>query len=419
MTHDPLHSLYTLTSARSARCSTWDRTGGNKDWVTIAPGDTHVVADIAGPGCIRHFYATTIGAGRLEWRWAVLRMHWDGEETPSVEVPLGDFFGIAHCSPRPLQSLAMVANPSNDRLNDFGLNCYFPMPFALGARITVENQGPARIGGVFGAFWFHVDYERWAEPPPPDAGRFHAQWRRENPTRVSPDITARNTPHPPNTNTTGADNYVMLEAEGHGHLAGIHLQVDNLGGGWYGEGDDMIFVDDDTWPPSIHGTGTEEVFAGGACPSLPYCSPYAGFHLVDNRDFSRFTAMYRWYLADPVRFQHRIRATIEHGHANNYENDYTSVAYWYQTEPHAQFPTLPPVEQRLPRFPEDFARTLDEAPAVARALHGRRAELGEGRFAQLDALRGELDLALRDNRFVAAPGMLEELQQVLEGGTAV
>jgi hypothetical protein len=147
----------------------------------------------------------------------------------------------------------------------------------------------------------------------------------------------------------------------------LHLQVDNLVGGWYGEGDDMIFVDGrpgEQWPPTYHGTGSEEVFGGGASPNHPYTGPYTGFHMVENPDYAGKNAMYRWYLVDPIRFERSLIWTIEHGHDNNLENDYTSVAYWYQTEPHAPFPPLPGIQGRLPRFPDGMLQA-DEARARA------------------------------------------------------
>ena len=124
-------------------------------------------------------------------------------------------------------------------------------------------------------------------------------------------------------------------------MVGLHLQINNIAGGWYGEGDDMVFVDGESWPPSIHGTGTEEIFGGGACPTREYTGPYHGFHLVESPDHAGLVAAYRWFVHDPIRFTRALRWTVEHGHANNFANEYASVAYWYQTEPHAAFPPLP------------------------------------------------------------------------------
>jgi hypothetical protein len=137
-------------------------------------------------------------------------------------------------------------------------------------------------------------------------------------------------------------------------MVGLVLEVNNDAGGWYGEGDDMVFIDGDTWPPSIHGTGSEEVFGGGACPSTEYAGPFSGFHLIESPDYAGLVGMYRWYVPDPIRFTRSIRWTIEHGHANNFANDYASVAYWYQDEPHAPFPALPDVAAVRPPLPPEY-----------------------------------------------------------------
>jgi len=349
-------SLARIRQARARRASSWDTTGGNADCVKIEPGETAVLADISGPGVITHIYATMIEPDPMDYRDAVLRVFWDGEEQPSVEVPFGDFFCISNCTVRRFASLMMTVNPGmgNHTINN-GVNCYFPMPFSTGARIELVNQSDRVFGGHLGRLWYHIDYLECDEAGGDDVGRFHAQWRRENPTETA-DVP-RGEGKFPGLNLTGKDNYTLLEAEGEGHLAGILLQIDNIQGGWYGEGDDMIFIDGDTWPPSLHGTGTEEVFGGGACPDKEYAGPYTGFHLIENRDgvaFSGKNAMYRWYVRDPVCFRKSIRVTIEHGHANDFANDYSSVAYWYQREPHAPFPKLPPLEDRRPRMPEGF-----------------------------------------------------------------
>lgn len=218
-------------------------------------------------------------------------------------------------------------------------------------------------------FWYHIELERFDEPLSAEVGRFHAQWRRENPT--TPNTEAQcNTPLWDGVNLDGEGDYVALEAQGRGQMVGLHLQVDNISGGWYGEGDDLIFVDgrpSEQWPPTYHGTGSEEVFGGGACPNHAYSGPYTGFHMEENPDFAGKNAMYRWYLTDPIRFERSLVWTIEHGHANNYRSDYASVAYWYQLEPHAPFPSLPGTRARLPRVDE----SVFQADA-ARAKLGRR-----------------------------------------------
>jgi hypothetical protein len=188
-------------------------------------------------------------------------------------------------------------------------------------------------------------------------------------------------------NLTGLENYVAVEAEGCGQMVGLHLQVDNLGGGWWGEGDDMIFVDGERgrqWPPTYPGTGTEEVFGGGASPSHAYSGPYTGFHMVEYDDYAGKNAMYRWYLVDPVRFRRSLVWTIEHGHDNCYRNDYTSVAYWYQMEPHAPFPRLASIEARLPRFSEDVLKAESERARCRTKLIGlREANAGDAVVASV------------------------------------
>jgi hypothetical protein len=371
----PYRQLFTLTSARTKRASSWDTTGGNRDFIQIGAGETATLLDVKGPGCITHFYWTMINADPFDLRDAVLRMYWDGEGDPSVEVPLGDFFGAAHCRVPDFTSLLLAINPG--QAGSHGFNAYFPMPFASSARVTLEHQGPRPLGGVLGAYWYHIDYEQLDEAPGDDVGRFHAQWRRENLTQsVEPEKT--NVQLWGGENLTGDENYLVLEAHGRGQLVGMHLQVDNVAGGWYGEGDDMIFIDGEQWPPSLHGTGSEEVFGGGACPDRAYAGPYTGYHLIENADgepWAGYSAMYRWYIHDPVRFSQSIRMSLEHGHANNFESDYASVAYWYQTEPHGRFPELPGRAERLPRLPSRF-NELREALAASSLEILRRATVG-------------------------------------------
>src|SRR5262249_20943033 len=198
-----------------------------------------------------------------------------------------------------------------------------------------------------------VDYETYDAPLPADALRFHAQFRQERPTVAigrRPNVQLYG-----GVNLDGAENYVALEAEGAGQMAGLVLQINNVAGGWYGEGDDMVFVDGDAWPPAIHGTGTEEIFGGGACPTREFARPYHGFHLIESPDFAGLVGAYRWFVHDPIRFTRSLQWTVEHGHANNFANEYASVAYWYQTEPHAAFPALPARDALLPPLPAEYA----------------------------------------------------------------
>ena len=357
------------------RRSSWDRSGKNRDYLALQPGQEVTLLAEEGPGRITHFYWTTINASVFHFRQLVLRAWWDGEPSPSVKVPLGDLFCVPHCTPVPVQSLVAVVNPGSSGLLTWGLNLYLPMPFATSARLKLSYETiPDHPADVMN-FWYHIELERFDEPLSPQVGRFHAQWRRENPTTSTTKMQS-NTSLWNGLNLDGKENYVALEAQGRGQMVGLHLQVDNVGGGWYGEGDDMIFVDggpEQQWPPTYHGTGSEEVFGGGACPNHAYSGPYTGFHMVENPDFAGKNAMYRWYLTDPVRFERSLVWTIEHGHANNFENDYTSVAYWYQLEPHAPFPSLPEASARLPRMDKSVLR----ADAARAKLRQRMRQLQE------------------------------------------
>ena len=323
-----LRSLILPRNCRRKRVSSWDTAGANDDRWHLKAGETRVLADLNGAGCINHIWMTYHSESPAPYRRRVLRMFWEGEENPSVEVPFGDFFGVGHGLSAPYESavLSETASPA--------FNCWWPMPFASSARVEVVNED------VDGILYFYIDYEEYDQPVP-DALYFHAQYRQEYPCDGIPgnDI-----------NLDGAGNYVILEAEGCGHYVGCNLSIHNEVGGWWGEGDDMIFVDGDTWPPSLHGTGSEDYFSH-AWGMQDQRGLYNGTSLFnkDHQDWERKWTVYRWHVLDPVPFEEQIRVTIEHGHANNRSDDYSSLAYWYQTEPHQPFPPLPSATERLPR----------------------------------------------------------------------
>lgn len=346
-----LGQLPFLRDYTSRRASSYDVLGGNEDWWTIPVGGrkTLLAADV--PGCIKHIWMT-VGGDDTYPRKAVLRMYWDGEEEPSVEVPLGDFFGVGHGLRKNFTSLPLQMSPADGR----GFNCWFPMPFD-NCRVEFHNECEHPLN-----VYFYIDWEEYspevanAEPKP---ARFHAQWRRENPTEgwLTERLNSENLfqiwrEHP---NLSDQDNYVILEAEGDGIYVGCNLNVDvfeRQNNDWYGEGDDMIVIDGEPWPPRLHGTGTEDYFNTAFCPSDEFNTPYHGLTLYSGNPewpFSGKNSMYRFHIEDPVRFRKSIRASIEHGEANALSNDYSSTAYWYQHEPHKPFPPLLPVEQRLPR----------------------------------------------------------------------
>jgi len=274
----------------------------------------------------------------------VLRMYWDNETTPSVETPIGDFFGLGLGDYFTYESLPLSVGLEK------ALNSYFPMPFQKKAKITVTNEGTQPVD----ALYYNIDYRIYPSPLPADTLYFHAQYRQGAPcqgwtnqwqTNGQPDIDNK-------PNLYGEGNYVWLEATGRGHFVGVTMSVEQNQNDWWGEGDDMFFVDGSKLP-SIQGTGSEDYFQGAwgfgdgneGFAHLLYGAPVKGHDVAGSR-----TSVYRFHLDSPIPFTKSIRATIEHGHANHRSDTFFSVAYWYQDEPHAPFRALAPVDERLPRL---------------------------------------------------------------------
>ena len=412
----PLDNLFILQNSKTARISSYDRTGGNFDFLVIAPGETKTLADIQGTGVIRRLYLAPFALDRMRYRKLMLRMYWDGQKDPCVEVPIGDFFGSGLGTLRYFHSVAMDVNPGFRGWDFDAMVSYLPMPFAKGARITLQNDGD--VPGLL--FWYHIDYEQYPDGGlPPNSGRFHAQWRRiaKTPVRAgSPKNSQLGNMRDPNL--TGDDNFVMLDAEGHGSYVGLYLTIDNIAGGWYGEGDDMIFVDGVKWPPTYPGTGHEEVFNSGACPDGEFWGLYTGFYLIENLNGSwgGKNQMYRFYVNDPVRFQKSIRVTIEHGHNNNFENDYTSTAFWYQEDPHKAFPAMPAAKDRLPAWPEGVVLALEKefslrqqiaSPISAGTVHLEAKDNAE--WERLEAARNKEFRELHYSEFIRDVNAMEEI----------
>jgi len=355
-----LGSLPKIRNCRVRRASSFDRSGGNADYILIPPGETKCFAQLSGAGVIRHIW---LGGGADEahyHRKVLLRIYWGGEQNPSVEVPLGDFFGVGHGAVGSFFSLPLSIYVADNPTRP-SRNCWFPMPYDDGARFELVNECNAPY-----IHYFHIDYEEH-ETIPDDVGRFHAQWRRENPAKsVGQSADAREREI---KNITGTENYVILDAKGRGQYVGCVLSIQGLSPGWWGEGDDMIFVDDEIgedgslrWPPSIHGTGTEDYM----CFSYEFPvrdTAYGLYHgvslsgAVRQNEWETLSgksnqwSVYRFHIQDPIPFQRRIKVTCEHGHGNDRADDWSSVAYWYQLEPHAPFPKMLPVSERLPRLP--------------------------------------------------------------------
>ena len=318
---------------KSMKQSSWDRTGGNRDAWRIEAGAAKEIFKAEGPGLITHLWFTLVPPSTKRgdaMKAVVMRIYWDGREKPSVETPLCDFFGMNTAESFTYQSAFLNVAAR-------GMNCYFAMPFKKSARITITNDAE----GPIPAFYSNIDYKIMPDLPA-DAMYFHAQYRQSLPT------TAQKMEG--GLNLTGKDNYVFLETRGKGHFMGVTLGVIAGSDGWWGEGDDMTFIDDET-TPTLNGTGAEDYLNAGYGLGLPFAYLYNGApFIVDVNRTNGRQCMYRWHADCPITFNRYLRHTIEHGSANNRADLYYSVAYWYATEPALDFPPLPPVEERTTKL---------------------------------------------------------------------
>jgi len=317
--------------------SSYDRTGGNRDSWQIPAGGTHEVFRADGPGVITHIWFTIAAKSDDHLKELVLRVYWDGNEKPSVETPIGDFFGLNLGQYFVYQSAFL--NCSSVK----ALNCYFAMPFRKSARVTVTNEGSKPVD----AFYSNIDYQS-VKQLPEDALYFHAQYRQATPVKAVSYAAGQ-----PEINVDGKNNYVFLEAKGAGQVMGVTLGVIQNTEKWFGEGDDMTFVDG-AQTPTMTGTGTEDYFNGawdfgGRIGGQPFAHLYNGAQFIELPEHTGgHYCLYRWHADNPIAFQTQIKHTIEHGHANDRGDNYYSVGYWYQREPYTDFPALPPVAERIP-----------------------------------------------------------------------
>jgi Protein of unknown function (DUF2961) len=324
------------------RFSSADPTGANADFREINPGSTLTLMDANGPGLLTHIWITVASHEAGHLKKLVLRIYWDNELTPSAEAPLGDFFGLGLGDYHPWESEVLSVG------SDKALNSFFPMPFQKHARITVSNEGQQKVN----AFYFNLDCRALAQALPPGTLYFHAQFRQAQPNHGwTSDWQSNGDPQVDRkTNLDGKDNYVWLDAAGRGHFVGVTMSVFQNQDGWWGEGDDMFFVDGES-RPSINGTGSEDYFLGAwDFGGHPFSYRLYGAPVVGEERAGGESSVYRWHLDSPIPFTKSLRATIEHGHANHRSDNYYSVAYWYRTEPHALFPALPSADQRIPRL---------------------------------------------------------------------
>jgi hypothetical protein len=298
--------------------------------VKIKSKTTFTLAEISGPGSIQHIWMTPTG----NWRFSILRFYWDDETEPSVEVPVGDFFGMGWNQYAPLASLPVVVNPGS------AFNCYWPMPFRKKCKITMENIGEADM-----ILYYQVDYVLTEVPA--DAAYFHSQFRRVNRLPYK-------------------EVYTLVDGiKGKGQYVGTFMAYGSLDNGWWGEGEIKFFMDGDTQFPTICGTGTEDYFCGSydfdtkhknaagvdQTDYTVFNSPYTGLHQVIKGDghynITQRFGMYRWHIADPIRFEKDLKVTIQalgwrnDGRYLPLQDDIASTVFWYQAEPHVKFPALP------------------------------------------------------------------------------
>jgi len=291
-----------------------------KACIPLPANTTHTLADIQGPGIIQHIWITT---DEKIYRDAVLRFYWDGEESPSIETPLGDFFCNGHGLRYPVNSLMVTVNPSG------GFNSYWPMPFRKSARITIENQR----GEDIPCFFYQITYALTEVPE--NAAYFHAQWRRS--------MTKREYP----------EHVILKDIKGQGHYVGTFAAWSQLSNGWWGEGEIKFFIDGDIEFPTICGTGTEDYFGGAWCfDKGTYNTAFLGYplHRREPDEIPRH-GLYRWHILDPIRFKKDLKVTIQalgwwpNGKFQPLTEDIATVAFWYQTEPHSPFPDFPPIRE--------------------------------------------------------------------------
>ena len=299
-----------------------------RPFIKVPAHSTVTIMDVAGPGTIRHIWMAATedlhGVGRAN----VMRFYWDDETTPSVEVPMTDFFAIGHETFAPVNSAMVVDNPMSS------MNCYWPMPFRKHARITVTNDSDKELP----LLTFQIDFDLGDVPR--EAGYFHAQWRRSRVERSHPSYT------------------ILDGVKGEGRYVGTFLSWTQLASGWAGEGEVKFYIDGDGEYPTIAGTGTEDYFGADYGFPAAYSTAYVG-NVLDHKSKDYLPGMqwslYRWHVPDPINFHQDLKVTIQdlgwwpNGKYQPLDDDFASTAYWYQEEPHAAFPRLPPLSDRWTR----------------------------------------------------------------------
>lgn len=330
------------SDVQTKRVSSFDHTGGNNDRIEhIKDGEKRIIFDVPGAGMINHIWITIAPPPeKMSRNDIILRMYWDGLDFPSVESPIGPFFGQGWNESYDFSSLPLAVGPVKGR----GMVSYFTMPFANGAKIEIENQ----TGQEISAFYYYVDYVQ-LKTLPNDMGRFHAWYNHELTEALPEGENEWGAIGEPGKNPKGENNYLIADIKGRGHFVGVNYYVHAPTPIWYGEGDDMIFIDGEELP-TLHGTGTEDYFNTSWCPNTLFSHPYYGYARVNNDiGWLGRTHVYRFHISDPIYFQKLLKFTIEHGHNNCLTLDLASVAYWYQAPPLNRLKPIPDKESRKPK----------------------------------------------------------------------
>jgi hypothetical protein len=335
-----LSGLTTIrTDVRSKRVSSYDKSGGNGDCLNqIKTGESRTIFDVKGAGIINHIWITIAPRPEsLNRSDIILKMYWDGNEQPSVLSPIGPFFGQGWNESYNYTAFPLSVGPADGT----GMVSYFQMPFANGAKIVIENQADNNID----AFYFYVDYVEMDQLPA-NTGRFHAWFNRQVTEAAENGENEWESLHKFEKNPDGKRNYLFADIKGTGHFVGVNYYVQNPSIMWYGEGDDMFYIDGEE-KASLNGTGTEDYFNTSWCPKTVYLHPFYGYPRVASWETGWLyrTHMYRFHITDPVYFSKSLKATIEHGHANCLTLDLASVAYWY-TSVAQGVPPIPDKENR-------------------------------------------------------------------------
>jgi hypothetical protein len=313
---------------KTRQVSSADKTGGNGDCLSaIKEGGKVNILDVKGAGIINHIWITIApGAELLSRNDIIIRMYWDENTFPSVESPIGPFFGNGWNETYNFVSVPLAVSPGWGK----SYVCYFAMPFSNGARIEIENQTGREISN----FYYNINYVEMTQIPK-NSGRFHAWYNHEVTDALAGGENEWGLLGDAGQNKSGKGNYLFADIKGKGQFVGVNYYVNCPTTMWYGEGDEMVFLDGDTIP-TLNGTGTEDFFNTSWCPKELFQHPYFGYPRVNGETgWLGHTHVYRFFISDPVYFNKSCKFTIEHGHNNNLTLDLASVAYWYQDKPSA------------------------------------------------------------------------------------